>query len=79
MGKHKSILLVIRPEIWPRTNAELLEKVSKESYGEGYRTIVFDAALGTNRQPIYHTNVMMWIGSKVAAVSLECISNLKVR
>ena len=56
-----------------------MEKVSTESFGYGYRIVVFDAAFGANEQPIYHTNVMMWIGSKVAAVCLECISDIPVR
>lgn len=41
----------------------------------GYRPVCFHAI--SNGQPIYHTNVMMAIGTKIAVVCLECIPDVK--
>ena len=38
----------------------------------GYRTVVFDSN-DEKGQPIYHTNVMMFVGSKVAVVCIESV------
>ncbi len=53
----------------PRTNEELLNQLCNRI---GYTSIVFDAA-DEKGNPIYHTNVMMWIGEKVASVCLDSI------
>lgn len=37
-----------------------------------YKPILFDA-VDDNNQPIYHTNVMMWIGDSVAGICLDAI------
>jgi hypothetical protein len=52
-----------------RTNAKVLEKFAVLS---NFRKLMFHAV---DRQgaPIYHTNVMMAIGQKIAVVCLECI------
>lgn len=46
-----------------------------------YFPVVFTAYQTTNNQrlPIYHTNVMMCIGSKIAVICLECIDDKKER
>ncbi len=43
-----------------------------------YETIVFDTCSSTGK-PIYHTNVMMSIGEKVAVICLACIPNAEQR
>jgi len=40
----------------------------------GYQPVIF-TAIGSNGQPIYHTNVMMCIGTGFAMVGLEMIRN----
>src|SRR5205809_2213896 len=40
----------------------------------GYQPVIF-TAIGSNGQPIYHTNVMMCIGTGFAMVGLEMIPN----
>ena len=52
-----------------RTHGSLLDVYCNEV---DYRAVLFDS-VDRNGQPIYHTNVMMWIGSRVAAVCLESI------
>ena len=44
----------------------------------GYSPIFFDA-VDEGGKLIYHTNVLMWVGTKVAAVCLEAIPNPKVK
>ena len=41
----------------------------------GYRPVSFHAI--SNGQPIYHTNVMMAIGTKIAVVCLDCLPDVK--
>ena len=41
----------------------------------GYRPVSFHAI--SNGQPIYHTNVMMAIGTKIAVVCLDCLPDAK--
>ncbi|WP_454802720.1 citrulline utilization hydrolase CtlX [Mucilaginibacter phyllosphaerae] len=55
----------------PRTNAEVLKAFCDYT---GYQAITFDA-LDQNRQAIYHTNVLMAIGSKFAVICLDSIIN----
>ncbi|MBP7238662.1 MAG: amidinotransferase [Saprospiraceae bacterium] len=43
----------------------------------GYRPVSFHAV--SNGQPIYHTNVMMAIGTKIAVVCLDCLPDVKER
>lgn len=57
--------------ISPRTDREVLELFCEE---EAYRPVTFDA-VDENGQAIYHTNVMMCIGSKFAVVCMDCIAN----
>jgi hypothetical protein len=53
----------------PRTNEQLVNKLCALM---GYKPIVFDAVDGEGR-PIYHTNVLMCIGSRFAVVCLDAI------
>ena len=53
-----------------RTNEVVLNELCKQIE---YQSIVFDS-LDESESPIYHTNVMMWIGEKMAAV---CIDSLR--
>lgn len=59
----------------PRTNTCLVELVGQKL---GYDTIIFRASDKLGR-PIYHTNVMMWIGESVAAVCTDAISSHEVQ
>lgn len=54
-----------------RTNEELLEKYCRDF---GFAAMAFDAsdARGT---PIYHTNVMMCLGTNFALIGLDCIKD----
>ncbi len=54
----------------PRTDAELVLEWAKAMQ---FDAVVFDAA-DANGQPYYHTNVMMWIGSRSAMVCTESIA-----
>jgi hypothetical protein len=56
----------------PRTNEELLNDVSTEL---GHQLIVFDA-VDEREIPIYHTNVLMCIGSKFAVLCLDAIKDV---
>ncbi len=58
-----------------RTDADLLRKLCTKL---SYEPIVFDAvdASGTR---FYHTNVMMWIGTEVAAICLQSITDQQVK
>jgi hypothetical protein len=53
----------------PRTDEQLVEKVCKEL---GYRPVVFDA-VDEYGKPIYHTNVLMGIGSNFVVICLDVI------
>lgn len=55
----------------PRTNAEVLKAFCDYT---GYKAITFDA-FDQNGQAIYHTNVLMAIGSKFAVICLDSITN----
>ena len=58
-----------------RTDIKLLELVCDKL---NYTYIDFDSA-DQNGFPIYHTNVMMWIGTDVAAICIESIKNVEVK
>ena len=47
-----------------RTEERMVERYAD---AVGYTPVLFDA-LDRNGQPIYHTNVVMWIGSRLAAI-----------
>ena len=57
-----------------RTNVGLLKQVCNKL---GYDCTTFEA-LDQNGLPIYHTNVMMWIGTGVAAICAESIIDAEV-
>jgi hypothetical protein len=54
-----------------RTDKEALEEFCNYA---GYRPITFTGA-DTQGKPIYHTNVLMCIGSRFAIICLECITD----
>lgn len=54
-----------------RTNESVLKDLCKEL---GYRAIVFDAVDETGR-PIYHTNVLMCVGTRFAVICLDAIKS----
>ncbi|MFY0688516.1 MAG: amidinotransferase [Cyclobacteriaceae bacterium] len=57
-----------------RTDREVLDEWASVT---GYQTVIFHAyqSVGNERKPIYHTNVMMWIGEKVAVICADSIDN----
>ncbi|NCD72020.1 citrulline utilization hydrolase CtlX [Mucilaginibacter agri] len=55
----------------PRTDVEVLEAFGKQ---EGYQRVLF-RSVDSNGQPIYHTNVLMCIGTNFAVICLESIKN----
>lgn len=55
----------------PRTNEALLKQLCDHLK---YSAMLFDA-VDEQRQPIYHTNVMMWVGNGVAGLCLESIAS----
>jgi len=55
----------------PRTHPAVLEEWSREL---GYETVVFDAA-DRSGIPLYHTNVLMCLGARVAVVGSEAIAS----
>lgn len=57
--------------ISPRTDREVLGLFCEE---EGYRPITFDAVDEKGRA-IYHTNVLMCLGSSFAVICMDCIAN----
>ena len=59
----------------PRTNPVALKIWADEM---NYRYVLFDG-IDDNRQPIYHTNVMMHVGSRYAIVCLEAIADQSQR
>lgn len=58
-----------------RTNEDVLEKYAEEI---GYSYFLFSAK-DINNQPIYHTNVMMSVGSKYAIVCLDAVQDIDER
>lgn len=54
-----------------RTDREVLDAFATEL---DYRPVLFDAR-DRDGVPIYHTNVMMWIGTTFAAVCLDAVSD----
>lgn len=58
-----------------RTNIEVLNKFSVL---RGFKTVYF-TSVDKDNEPIYHTNVMMGLGEKFAAICLDSISNLEER
>jgi len=59
----------------PRTDKEVLDLFCKQ---EGYKEVSFHA-LDKNDQPIYHTNVLMCIGTGFAVVCMESIRDINER
>jgi len=57
--------------ISPRTNREVLTLFCEQA---GYKEVSFHA-FDENQQAIYHTNVLMCIGSKFAVICLDSITN----
>jgi hypothetical protein len=55
----------------PRTEKEVMELFCKES---GYRAVLFNA-VDQNGMDIYHTNVLMCVGSSYVVICLESIKN----
>lgn len=53
----------------PRTDESLLLQVCNQL---GYESVIFNA-IDENKKPIYHTNVMLWIGEKTVGVCLDSI------
>jgi hypothetical protein len=54
-----------------RSNPEMIQRFADDF---GYEPITF-TSIGSNGQPIYHTNVMMCIGTAFAMVGLDVIPN----
>ncbi|MDR1742550.1 MAG: amidinotransferase [Dysgonamonadaceae bacterium] len=60
-------------------SARTSEKVLADFCSQmNFDAVVFDA-MDSQNQPIYHTNVMMFIGTQIAVVCLESIKNEKER
>ncbi|GAA4333506.1 arginine deiminase-related protein [Mucilaginibacter gynuensis] len=57
--------------ISPRTNEDVLQAFSEQS---GYKTVLFHA-FDQNGKAIYHTNVLMAMGSKYVVICLDTITN----
>jgi hypothetical protein len=77
------------------TGALVLDRVNKVAYAAkssrcdenlvkmwaeklGYQAVIFDS-LDEDDAPIYHTNVMMWIGSGITGICLDSIKNPQQR
>ena len=54
-----------------RSNPKVIERFAEDF---GYKPVTF-TSIGPNGQPIYHTNVMMCVGTKLALVGLDMIPN----
>jgi hypothetical protein len=54
-----------------RSNPKMIQHFADDF---GYEPVIF-TSIGSNREPIYHTNVMMCIGTAFAMVGLEMIRN----
>lgn len=61
---------VVYASVSPRTDVELVEIVAKEL---ACKPCVFRTA-DNNRKEIYHTNVVMSVGKKLAIVCMECVT-----
>lgn len=59
----------------PRTHDAPLAAFAAEL---GYDVVAFDA-VGPDAAPVYHTNVVMWIGERIAGVCLESIPDAAQR
>ncbi len=59
----------------PRTDAKLVEEFAERF---GYRAIVFDAT-SADGTPVYHTNVMMSVGARLAVVCADAIDDADQR
>lgn len=59
----------------PRTDKRVLDEFCSEL---GYRPFLFDA-VDADGVPIYHTNVQMWIGERVAAACFDAVNDLQAR
>lgn len=59
----------------PRTDTQVLAVLAQQI---GYEVHLFDA-VDRHGQPIYHTNVMMWVGTMLAGVCLESIRDVDMR
>ncbi|XOV93943.1 MAG: citrulline utilization hydrolase CtlX [Bacteroidota bacterium] len=61
-----------------RANIRVLEEFEKIS---GYKSVTFRAfqSVDQRRAPIYHTNVMMYVGEAFAVVCAECIDDIEER
>lgn len=59
----------------PRTDSELVKEWGEKM---GYQTICFDA-LDSNENEVYHTNVVMWIGSYISGICLDSIPDEESR
>jgi hypothetical protein len=55
----------------PRTDEALVHAWAKAL---GYEAFLFDAAT-SDGTPVYHTNVLLWIGEKVAGIGMEWIAH----
>jgi hypothetical protein len=58
-----------------RSNPKLIQRFADDF---SYEPVTF-TSIGSNGQPIYHTNVMMCIGTAFAMVGLEMIPNIHER
>ena len=54
----------------PRTDETLLHEWARQM---DYETVVFDAR-SPDGVPVYHTNVLLWIGTRIAGVGLDWIA-----
>jgi hypothetical protein len=53
----------------PRTDEDLAREWAREM---GYEPVVFDAA-SPDGTPVYHTNVLLWIGARICGCGLEWV------
>src|ERR1044071_1084128 len=58
-----------------RSNPKVIQRFADDF---GYEPVIF-TSIGSNGQPIYHTNVMMCIGTAFAMIGLEMIRNKSER
>jgi hypothetical protein len=54
----------------PRTNEQLVREWSRQL---GYEPLLFDAATADGT-PVYHTNVLLWLGERIAGVGLGWVA-----
>jgi hypothetical protein len=55
----------------PRTDEQLVHEWARQL---GYKPFLFDAATADGT-PVYHTNVLLWLGEHVAGVGLEWVAS----